>query len=150
MRSSNASHFVLTDADCALDSAPWNILFVYQNIMDGLGVDVAGAALRWDDWPVSSKNYRGEDAFAKFPAQAYQYEDHNYYYNKDAYVDTTFAMYRRDRRLMRLAGSHIRILPPLAVRHLDFYLDNEHLPEDYRFYHAAARTKDVNHMYHLD
>jgi len=129
MRSSNATHFILTDADCALDSAPWNLLFVYQNILDGLGVDVAGAALRWDDWPPSARYNRNEDRFVKLLAEAYEYDGLNYYYTR-APIDTTFAMYKRDRRLKRLAGSHIRILPPLAVRHLDFYLNKEHLPED--------------------
>jgi len=147
MGSSNASHFVLTDADCALDSAPWNILFVYQNILDGLGVDAAGAAIRWDDWPPNAPNW--EDKVVTLPAEAYEFRGRNYYYNK-APVDTTFAMYRKDRRLKRLAGSHIRILPPLAVRHVDFYLDKEHLSDDYKFYHAIARANQANHMGHLD
>lgn len=147
MSSSNASHYVLTDADCALDSAPGNILVVYQSMLDGLGVDAAGAAIRWDDWPPGSPPY--EDKFVTLRAEAYEFGGRNYYYNK-ATIDTTFAMYKRNWRLNRLQGEHIRILPPLAARHVDFYLDKEYLPEDYIFYHAVARAKQVNHMGHLD
>ncbi|EWM20210.1 hypothetical protein Naga_100925g2 [Nannochloropsis gaditana] len=149
MGSSNASHFVLTDADCALDSAPGNILVVYQSMLDGLGVDAAGAALRWDDWPPNAPKYITEKNFMRLQAEAYEFGGRNYYYNH-APIDTTFAMYRRDWRLKRLQGKQIRILPPLAVRHVDFYLDKKYLPDDYKFYHAMARAKQVNHMGHLD
>jgi hypothetical protein len=147
MGSSDASHFVLTDSDCALDSAPGNILVVYQSMLDGLGVDAAGAAIRWDDWPPNAPFY--ESSLVTLQAEAYKFRGRNYYYN-NAPIDTTFAMYRRDWRLNRLQGKHIRILPPLAARHVDFYLDKNNLPEDYKFYHASARAKGVNHMGHLD
>ena len=147
MSSSDASHYVLTDADCALDSVPGNILVVYQNMLEGLGVDAAGAAIRWDDWPPGSPPY--EDEVVRLQAEAYEFGGRYYYYN-NAKIDTTFAMYRRDWRLSRLQGKHIRILPPLASRHVDFYLDKENLPQDYIFYHAVARAKQVNHMGHLD
>jgi len=147
MGSSNASHFVLTDPDCALDSAPGNILVVYQSMLDGLGVDAVGAVIRWDDWPPSAPQY--EAGLVTLQAGAYDFGGRNYYYN-NASIDTTFAMYRRDWRLNRLQGKHIRILPPLAARHVDFYLDKNYLPDDYKFYHAMARDKQVNHMGHLD
>lgn len=150
MRSSEATHFVLTDPDCALDSAPSNILLVYENILDGLGVDVAGAALRWDDWPEASRSNRNEDYFVTLPAEAYNFNGLHYYYNEKAHVDTTFAMYNKNRRLRRCQGSYVRILPPLGVRHLDFYLDKEHLPADYKYYHTRAKAKQINHMTHLD
>ena len=147
MNSSSASYFVLTDADCALDSAPGDILVVYQSMLDGLGVDAAGAAIRWDDWPPST-NVEFESTQRILQAGAYKFMDRHYYYN-NASVDTTFAMYRRDWRLQRLVGKHIRILPPLAARHVDFYLDKNNLPDDYKFYFERARAKQVNHMGHL-
>lgn len=117
MHSSNATHFVLTDADCALDSAPWNIMVINQSMLDGLGVDAAGAAIRWDDWPENSPDY--ESGLLTLSAEAYEFKGCNYYYN-NASIDTTFAMYKRGWRLNRLQGRHIRILPPLAVRHVVF------------------------------
>jgi hypothetical protein len=149
MQYAASSYYVLTDPDCALDSAPWNLLLVYQTIMDELEVDVVGAALRWDDFPESLAGANYEEKIARLPAQTFTYQERSYYYI-DAQVDTTFAMYRKGPRLQRFAGKHIRMLPPLGVRHLDFYLEKNRLPPDYVEYHKAARRGDVNHMVHLD
>jgi len=145
-----SNYYILTDPDCALDSAPWNILFVYQAVLDGLGVDAVGAALRWDDFPeYVDPSYDYETAFVKFPAEAVEYKAKNYYYIK-APVDTTFAMYRKGPRLRRLKAKYIRMLPPLGARHLDYYLAKDNLPEDYKHYFASARLNKVNHMAHLE
>ena len=39
MQSALSQYYVLTDPDCAVDSAPWNLLMVYQSIMEELGLD---------------------------------------------------------------------------------------------------------------
>jgi hypothetical protein len=152
MQHAQSEVYVLSDPDCALDSVPWNLLTVYQHALEELDLDVVGAALRWDDFPEDIRSVTTyEDKIARLPAQTYTYEDRNYYFI-DAQVDTTFAMYRKGqgRRLERFAGKHVRMLPPLGARHLDFYLDKVDLPPDYRHYHEAARRREVNHMAHLD
>ncbi len=107
-----------------------------------------GTALRWDDFPETlTLSYEGN--VAKFPPKALLYNDKNYYYIS-APVDSTFAMYRSGFPLKRLVGKHIRMLPPLGARHMDFYLEKERLPADYKHYHHVARAKAVNHMGHLD
>lgn len=121
---------------------------VYQHALEALDLTAVGTALRWDDFPESlTLAYEGN--VAKLPPKALLYNDRNYYYI-DAPVDTTFAMFRTGPRLKRLRGTHIRMLPPLGARHLDFYLERDRLPEDYKYYHAVARKKAVNHMGHLD
>jgi hypothetical protein len=150
MHRAQSGNYVLSDPDCALDSVPWNLLTVYQSALEELGLDVVGAALRWDDFPeelASATSY--EDNVSRLPAETYTYQGRNYYFIK-ALVDTTFAMYRKGPRLNRFAGKHIRMLPPLGARHLDFYFDKANLPQDYRYYHEAARRREVNHMAHLD
>jgi len=149
MRHAQSDYYILTDPDCALDSAPWNLLMVYQSIMEELGLDVVGAALRWDDFPESLADATYEEKVACLPAQTFAYQGRSYYYI-DAQVDTTFAMYHKSRRLQRFTGKHIRMLPPLGARHLDFYFSKEHLPPDYKHYHEVARRREINHMAHLD
>lgn len=149
MRHSESEFYVLSDPDCALDSVPWDMLAVYQSILQDLHLDVVGAALRWDDFPEGLRGAAYEDTIARLPAQTYTLDGRNYYYI-EAQVDTTFAMYRKGPRLVRFAGKHVRMLPPLGARHLDFYFDKSRLPPDYSYYHAAARKKEVNHMSHLD
>lgn len=150
--SSKSDYFVLTDPDSALDSSPSNILQVYQAVLEGVGVDVVGAALRWDDFPermhTPKENWDGyhinELEYAKLPSFPFLHNEHNYYYTKVP-VDSTFAMYRRTTSVQRLhLSSYIRMLPPLGARHLDFYLETGNLPEDYKYYHGAARAKTVN------
>ena len=154
-----SDYFVLTDPDCALDSSPWNILQVYQAALEGVektGVDVVGAALRWDDFPEAMQTQRAalEDEewyqsyyelnYAKLPPFPFLHNELYYYYMKVP-VTSTFAMYRRDTRLQRLRqNSYIRMLPPLGARHLDSYLEKGNLPEDYKYYHGAAWSKAVN------
>lgn len=131
-----------TDPDCALDSAPWNLLQVYQHALESLKLTAVGTALRWDDFPESlTLAYEGN--VAKLPPKALLYNDRNYYYI-DAPVDTTFAMFRTGPRLKRLRGKHVRMLPPLGARHLDFYLTKDRLPDDYVFYHHK-----VIHPYYM-
>lgn len=145
----HASNFyILTDPDCALDSAPWNILFVYQAILDGLRLDAVGASLRWDDFP-EAMNTPYEAPYTTLPAQAFEYSGKHYFFI-DAPVDTTFAMYKKGPRLRRLQGKYLRMLPPLGARHLDFYLAKDNLPDDYKHYFASARSSQVNHMGHLE
>lgn len=147
-KASGSPFYVLTDPDCALDSVPWNLLQVFQHALEELDLTAVGTALRWDDFPETlTQGYEGN--VAKLPPKAMLYNDRNYYYI-DARVDTTFAMYRTGPRLRRLKGKHVRMLPPLGARHLDFYLNKKQLPEDYKYYHNAARAKAVNHMGHLD
>lgn len=147
-KASKAPDYVLTDPDCALDSAPWNLLQVYQHALEALQLTAVGTALRWDDLP-ETMTLAYEANVAKLPPKALLYNDRNYYYI-DAPVDTTFAMYRAGPQLRRLKGTYVRMLPPLGAWHLDFYLSKERLPQDYRYYQHTARERGVNHMGHLD
>ncbi|KAI9002841.1 hypothetical protein DFJ74DRAFT_713763 [Hyaloraphidium curvatum] len=145
-------HYVLTDPDCALDSAPGNLLEVYAHALDALKLDAVGGSIRWDDLdPVvlGDLAYRYEDGVSLSPAKAFNISVRNYYYI-EWMTDTTFTMRRAGMRMKRFEGKHARMLPPLGVRHLDFYLAKDNLPEDYVHYHAMARAREVNHMAHLD
>jgi hypothetical protein len=149
MEKSESQYYIFTDADCALDSAPSDILDVYKAALDNLGYNLIGAAIRWDDISSLIRNQStgylyldGHDNVKSFKF------DGRIYYYAPSLVDTTFAMARRGYRLTRLKQKSVRMLSPLAVRHLDFYYSQDNLPEDYVFYLKKARRKnrDLNHM----
>lgn len=155
-QSSKSDYFVLTGPDCALDSSPWNILPVYQAALESAeetGLDVVGAALRWDDlmgrMHIPEEGLNGYHSYyalnsAKLPSLPFLHNELDYFHMK-APIDSTFAMYRRTTRLQRLGLlTAIRMLPPLRARHLDSYLEEGKLPEGHKHYHGAARSKALN------
>lgn len=188
--SSLSKYFVLTDPDCALDSAPGDILLVFQAALKSMNLRTIGSAIRWDDWPQPWPRY--EQEFMHATPKVFQYPSPNNrtYYYINAPVDTTFAMYpwngstkagtvlvgynsRRKDLTFRNDGKDemARMLPPLGIRHLDFYFEGDQLPQDYRYYLkqvrpasckknanvASAHAKyiftnctTVNHMFHVD
>jgi len=150
MRTSSSNYFVLTDPDTPLDSAPGDILFVYQFILNGLSLYNVGASIRWDDWHERFRDNQGhyEDAFIHSIPKVYEYRSVNYYYIEAA-IDTTFALYKKGVPLRRVGGPSIRMLPPLGVRHLDFYLGERDAPEDVLYYESEALTNRVNHFSHV-
>jgi hypothetical protein len=149
MRTSPSEYYIFTDADCALDSAPPNILDVYKAALDTLDYNLIGAAIRWDDLPSAVRKQKKEYLYldGHRDIKTFTYQDRLYYF-APALVDTTFAMARKGTRLARLKQTSIRMLSPLGIRHLDFYLDPNNLPQDYIYYLNRARSKDsdLNHM----
>lgn len=51
LEKSKSDVYVVTDPDVALDSAPPNLLLVYETLLTSLNITCVGASLRWDDWP---------------------------------------------------------------------------------------------------
>ncbi|KAJ3034758.1 hypothetical protein HDV00_004736 [Rhizophlyctis rosea] len=123
MTNATGNYYIMTDADNPLDSAPHNILEVYSALLDHMpSLYNVAAALRWDDWnPEVFESYVHEAAFINKEAKCFLRNDRCYYYN-EAPIDTTFAMYRKGTQMGRLKGPTVRMLPPLAVRHMDWYI----------------------------
>jgi hypothetical protein len=152
MAHSSSETFVLSDPDCALDSAPGDILSVYRAAMSKLNLKIVGAAIRWDDFPrtadLTAYGIGGGEAFDRRDPK-YLELDGKYYYFIDAHVDSTFAMYNKSLPMKRMDRPVIRMLPPLAVRHLDWYLNSARPPADYHHYIARVKDNRVNHMFHV-
>lgn len=79
MRTSKSSHYIISDPDCALDSAPGNIIHVYEAFFEGLKVKGVGAALRWDDW-VDITPFRHQQVFILSPSKQFEFYKRNYFY----------------------------------------------------------------------
>ncbi|KAJ3347609.1 hypothetical protein HDU91_006737 [Kappamyces sp. JEL0680] len=147
MENSSSDTYIVTDPDCALDSAPGNILLIYQKVLEALNLHCVGGSIRWDDWPEDLPAY--EDAMVTKEAQSVNINRRNYYYIR-ADVDTTFAMYNRTSTFKRLEPNRsVRMLPPLGIRHLDFYLSKQNVPPDVRHYLDKARASGTSHQVHL-
>ena len=59
-------------------------------------------------------------------------------------IDTTFAMFRRDAKFKRLAGSSLRAYAPYAAVHVDWYSDSKNISAD-KIYHKNKQAGKVNH-----
>lgn len=55
-----------------------------------------------------------------------------------AEIDTTFALYHTERKLIQSFYAGIRLDRPYTARHLPWYVDPLNLPEDYRYYLSTA------------
>ncbi len=135
LKHTNASVYVVSDPDCALDSAPGYILDVYKRALDAIpGVNGVGASIRTDD--VSKATLRAYPAWAeegKVKQEYFLFGPVVVRYSRLP-VDTTFCMYRRNLRFARMTGS-IRLGPPFGVRHLDYYFESlDSAPPDVRLY----------------
>ncbi len=138
LKVSNSSVYVVSDPDCALDSAPGHILEVYRHALNVMpAVKGVGASIRIDDVPKSflkeSKEWQEPKA-----QEFFLYDDYPIRFSRRT-VDTTFCMYRRSFRFDRMQGS-VRLEMPFGVRHLDFYFESlEKSPPDVKSYLASNK-----------
>ncbi len=136
LQSTHSSYYVVTDPDCAMDSAPPFILEVYKRALDLMPhVRGVGAEIRTDDVSLSVVKTYGSVWLREKAKVAYE---HFIFENKmvrfvKGPVDTTFCMYRRNFRFDRMAGS-VKLVAPFGVRHLDYYFESMSSPPDVREY----------------
>jgi len=148
MENSKSHVYIVTDPDVGLDNVPGHLLYIYQHLMETLKVKVVGASMRWDDWPKEILDIGFEKPKDPPPAKYVLYEGRPVYYVEYP-VDTTFAMYHRSTTFGRLTSPAIRVLPPLASRHLDFYWTPQNNPPDMVHYVNRVKHKKITHMLHL-
>ena len=97
------------------------------------GIQKVGAALRYDDITYEASERTRSEAACYYHAPL----------GGDVYfanVDTTFALYRNARFYYR--GPAVHMAGKYMFRHLPWYYDSEHLPEDEVYYmkHANASS----------
>jgi hypothetical protein len=148
MKTSKAKAYIVTDPDIGLDAVSGDILFAYYEMLINLDLMVVGSAMRWDDWPPEIRKIRFELRFAKEKIHTYLYEHRPVPYIFFD-VDTTFAMYKRETIFGRMLTPAVRVFPPFAARHLDFYWTKERMPEDMVYYLEKVKNKKITHMNHL-
>jgi len=139
------SNYVVTDPDIALDNVEGDILDVYAHILETLpAINIVGTMLRIDDIPdhYPRKSEAIEHEMRHNPPNVevaniqYKNRDIQYIHCR---IDTTFGMHRAENHFNRLRSA-VRVQPPYAARHLDWYLDPENLTPDQKYYmeHASV------------
>lgn len=127
--------YVYTDPDVLpTEDCPSHFLQEFVRILGAHpGIRKVGAALRYEDitFPDKKRVQVSEASFYQIPLG-----DEAYVAN----VDTTFALYRNVRFYHR--GPAIRLAGCYTFRHLPWYYDYDHLPEDEQYYldHANASS----------
>jgi len=141
-----ATEYIITDADLSIDDVPLDFLAQLRYGME-LRPDVhkVGLNLEVNDLPEDHPNYH----------MAHAWQDgmwlpellHDGFY--DAPVDTTFALYRTDRKGGGTMPA-IRSDRPYVARHMPWYYTPATLPPDYVYYWKNAIRRYANYAQYLD
>lgn len=123
--------YVYTDPDVLpTEACPAQFLQAFLRVLQEHPlISKVGAALAYEDltYEYRERKAKNERRFYHVPLGG-----DAYYAN----VDTTFALYRDARFYHR--GPAIRMAGPYTFRHLPWYYDSDHLPEDESYYLAHA------------
>lgn len=134
-----SSYFAYTDSDLEIcEECPDDFMekFITLLRMDPRAVK-AGFSLRIDDLPDCYKNKKEVVDWEK---QFWTKEVRKGVYK--APIDTTFAVYKPwfCGGLVRFRDRHFRVGPPYMMRHLPWYIDNDNMSDEDRFYLASIKT----------
>jgi len=139
------SNYVVTDPDIALESCNGDILEVLIYCLESFPqYGEAGPALRVDDipeyYPYKEKIIADyHRLFKSKKMQTIRYKNRNIKYTI-APIHTVFGMSRKDTRWREVTIKAIRLFAPYLVKHLDWYLDLEHMTEEQEYYMKHAST----------
>lgn len=124
------NYFIVADTDCIYDNVPDDWLDVMLHAINQPGSPKIGFSLEIEDLPNTDQ---GKQSYAN---------EAKYWENKidlgwDAYVDTTFALYRTD---MPFSYDAIRLDRPYCIKHAPWYIDDCCIPEEWQYYLDHANT----------
>ena len=137
------SYYAYTDSDLEIcDECPDDFMEQFIKLLrrDPRVVKV-GFSLKIDDIP---DYYSNKDEVVNWERQFWK-KTVKSKINAKVYnspIDTTFAVYKPWFKggLVRFKDRHFRVGPPYVMRHLPWYLDNENLSEEDRYYLSAIKT----------
>ena len=131
-------YFVISDPDLVpYPDTPKDILKRMCMALDAVPeVDMIGASLEIDDvpetYPLRNKVLDWETRF--WPPRAKSVGDWGF----EAWVDTTFAMYRKGSDVLQIAPA-MRLDRPYVLKHVDWYTDPANLTDEQRFYASQSQ-----------
>jgi len=135
-------YYIVTDCDIELIQPSSNMLSIMKIMLRA--TDVVGTHLELADLPNDERlDFQLKTQTKQFWTQPRRI---SFIHNipviySEAWIDTTFAMYRRDFVFKRLNRGY-RLHYPFSARHLDWYMDFDDLPEDYEYYKKHC-NKDI-------
>lgn len=139
------SNYVVTDPDILLDNVEGDFLEVLAYLLKAFPqYAITGPIPRVDDipdyYPYKEKIIADyQRLFNPKKVQTIQYKDRSIRY-VIAPIHTVFGMSRENAWWEGGVARAIRIFAPYLAKHLDWYLDPEHLTEDQKYYMEHAST----------
>ncbi len=135
-------YYVVTDPDIALCSTNKDILDVFSNIINETSATVVGCSLNILNIP---DYYSLKEKVIERHTQQFGHQKVKMikgYDCIDAFIDTTFAMYKKD-FIFKKHNMGLRVLKPYEAEHLDWYINPKKLTADQVHY-----LKTSNHRGH--
>jgi len=130
-------YYAVTDCDLSFSGVNGKILSVYSHFLDSFPkCQAVGPHMRIDDVPNDSISVKvkGSEYFFKWESNVRTDNvrsitiNSSLIYFTESQIDTTFALHRRDHEYTSIYQTKIlqyRVLEPYAVRHIDWYYEND-------------------------
>lgn len=131
--------YIITDSDLLpFESTPKNLIGHLSRLMDNYpAFNHIGTSLEINDlpdWnPLKAIIIKHESQFWAPKAKLINGEV------SEAQVDTTFAMYRNTSKVLP-TGPALRTVRPFTLKHVDWYLDPNNNPSEYKFYLDSCKS----------
>ena len=131
-------YYIYTDSDMELpEECPDNFVeFMLFNLWKYKSIDKIGLSLIIDDLP---DNYLYKKNVIEHETQFWKDKFDKNLYNAD--VDTTFALYRINKKGPAGYIRAVRTTPPYSIRHLPWYQDSNELSSEDVYYNAHSETR---------
>jgi hypothetical protein len=139
-KTNDSPFYVVTDPDIALVDTNKDILEVFMEFLKVFDVPVVGCSLDRSDipdyYPLKQKVL--DSHHRQFGVQRTgSYNNLSYI---EAFIDTTFAMYRSDFEFKK-HNKGIRVLKPYEAKHLDWYINPNNLTADQIYYMKTTNER---------
>lgn len=140
----DADYYCVTDPDVDFHEINGDVLEFYQYLHEKNEVDVVGPMLIINDipdfYPLKGRAINGYEAkwWKLFPSKTW-WKDVEYKWVM-AHIDMTFGMYKRSFLPFHKANDGIRVYPPYAAKHSDWYIDINNMTDDQKWYVNHCRS----------
>lgn len=129
----NDNFFIVTDSDCTYDNVPADWLDKMLHALNNSNYYKVGFSLEIDDIPDTKVGTEAKN----WERQFWSNPDHELN-GLRANIDTTFALYRPKSGFDY--GPSLRLNRPYVIRHEPWYLDENNITEDWKYYYKNATT----------
>ena len=125
------SFYIYTDSDMELaEDCPKNFIDIMLfNLWRHKRIDKIGLSIKIDDIP---DHYNKKQKVLEWEKRNWEIKFDNNLYN--ANVDTTFALYRKNKIGPDGCLKALRLVPPYSIRHLPWYENSNDLEEEFLYY----------------
>ena len=117
-------HFIVADPDCSYEEVPNDWLDKMFNVLEDESVFKVGFSLEINSLPDTEIGKNAKEHESKYWTKKVRH-------GWEAHIDTTFALYRPN---SIFSYDAVRLDKPYCVKHIPWYLTNENITEEWRYY----------------